>query len=205
MKKLLILLSFLLSLNTFSQNTEDEIGIWYTYAGSHKIKGKFSLKSVAWFQFKDYADQFQNNLFRLGGNYKIRPNMSVTLGYAYVGKAKGGEHRIYDELNYSHKLQSLKIKHRLRFEHRFPKHKDMIIRLRYRLVLSQHLYKRFSAYAFDEIAYNFQEGTKFAFNRASLGIAYKASDDIKLKLGYIGQSKPKNFKNVIELGMVISH
>ncbi len=205
MKRIAIILSILFSLNIYSQKTDKDLGSWYTYAGSHKINDKFSLKSVAWFQFKDVGNHLQNTLFRLGGNYKINKHFNTTLGYSYVGKSSGGEHRIYEDFNYSHKIESLKLSHRLRVEHRFPKHKDAINRLRYRILVPYHLYKNISAYAYDEVAIEFKEGNKFTFNRITIGISYKATDNIKLKVGYINELKPKKDKNVIELGLVISH
>ncbi len=213
MKKIILVIAILIGIQAYSQKAEDEFGAWYTYSGSHKIKGNFSLKSLAWFQFYDLGNEFKQGVFRLGGNYKITPNFNATLGYCFVTgdstfKIDGGkfdEHRVYEDFNYKHKVGSSKFIHRVRFEHRFRKNIDTKHRVRYLFKVVQPIYKKYSAYVYDEIFLNLQEGKMFGLNWASLGVSYKLSKVVNLKLGYVKALNSKANFDRVEVGFTISH
>ncbi len=214
MKKFVLIIAFLIGVQTYSQKAEDEFALWYTYAGSHKIKGNFSLKSLAWFQFYDFGSEIKQSIFRLGGNYKITPNFNATLGYCFVTgdksfKKNGGgfnEHRIYEDFNYKHKIGTSKFAHRIRFEHQFRENIDTKHRVRYKLQVSHKIYKKLSAYVYDEIFFNLKKGKKFGLNWATVGLKYKIYKGVNLQLGYIKalNSKGKDF-DIMQAGFTLSH
>ncbi len=216
LKKILFLLVATFSLpNVAQQNTSNdptkELGIWYMYNGSHQISKNFSLKSMAHFRFFDIADDMQQFIGRLGANYKLNKTISATLGYAFLNtdttfKNKGGdfnEHRIYEDLNIQHKVAALSLAHRFRAEQRFLEHTTGHF-IRYQLALSHPINKKWTAYLYDEVFFDF-EGEAFNQNWLGAGVKYKLSKTCKLQLGYMKVLNDFNASfDRIQLGIAIN-
>ncbi len=214
MKKTVIFLLFLVSINSYAQeNPEKELGVWYMYNGSHKVSDKFSLKTMAHFRFFEVGDDMQQFIGRLGGNYQFNKTVSATIGYAFLNtddldsyNVDGGddnEHRIYEDLNVKHKLSNLGIAHRLRAEQRFFESRTGHF-IRYQLGLSYPLSKKWSTYLYDEIFFDF-DGQSYNQNWFGTGLKYKLSDVVKLQVGYmnISNDASRSFDR-IQLGIAIS-
>ncbi|CAM1374191.1 DUF2490 domain-containing protein [Tenacibaculum xiamenense] len=211
MKKITLLIFAFISLNTFSQkNPENSLGVWYMYGGSFQLSENWKLKSLAHFRMFDLTNDLQQYLYRVGANYKINKTLSVTGGYAYLNTdatfdVDGGnadEHRLYEDFNIKHKVSKLGFDHRFRLEHRFFEH-DTQHWIRYQLGLSYPLTKTVSAFAFDEVFFNFQ-GETYAQNWIGGGVTYKASNSIKLKLGYMNISDKNISLDRIQLGIIFN-
>ncbi|MCH3883065.1 MULTISPECIES: DUF2490 domain-containing protein [Tenacibaculum] len=212
MKKALFILIILFSLNNFAQNNpEKELGVWYMYNGSHQVSNKFSLKTMAHFRFFEIGDDMQQFIGRLGANYKINNNMSATLGYSYLNTDgtfgfDGGninEHRIYEDFNLKHNINSLGFAHRLRAEQRFFNSETGHF-LRYQIALNYPLDNKWSTYLYNETFLDF-DGEAFNQNWLGAGLKYKLSKIVKLQAGYqrISVNNGGDF-NRIQLGIAIS-
>ena len=192
MKKIIVMLVCLLAINSYAQKKpEKELGVWYTYSGSHGLSEKFSLKTFAHFRFFDQVEDFQQLVTRLGLNYKINKTFNATLGYSYANTdgtfgLDGGEvaeHRIYEDFNIKHNIKKLKLTHRFRGEHRFFKDNTSHW-VRYELGLHYPLSEKWTGYIFNEMFLDF-EGEAYNQNWSGLGVKYKLSESVKLQAGYI--------------------
>ncbi|SEB75268.1 Protein of unknown function [Tenacibaculum sp. MAR_2009_124] len=210
-KKVIFLIFVCTSLNIFSQkNPEKSLGVWYMYGGSFQLSENWTIKSLAHFRMFDITNDLQQYLYRVGANYKINKTFSVTGGYAYLNTdttfdLDGGnadEHRLYEDFNIKHKISKLGLNHRFRLEHRFFE-KDTQHWIRYQLGLSYPITKTLSAFVFDEVFFNFQ-GETYAQNWIGGGITYKASNNIKLKVGYMNISDKNIGLDRVQLGVIFN-
>jgi hypothetical protein len=79
------------------------------------------------FQFRadDTVQRINQSLLRAGAQYFFKPNLNVTLGYAYVNTYSANvgdyfmEHRIWEQLIYNQSFGRTSMTHRLRLEQRF--------------------------------------------------------------------------------------
>jgi hypothetical protein len=53
------------------------------YNGSHKLIEKYSPQTMAHFRYYEIASNFQQEIYRLGVNYKFNPKINLTLGASY--------------------------------------------------------------------------------------------------------------------------
>jgi hypothetical protein len=53
------------------------------YNGSHKLTEKYSLQTMVNFRYYEIASIFQQEIYRLGVNYKFNPKINLTLGASY--------------------------------------------------------------------------------------------------------------------------
>lgn len=212
MKKIFLILIFLCSLKSIAQkNSQNELGAWYMYNGSHQVLDKFSLKTMAHFRFFEIGDDMQQFIGRLGGNYKINNNLSATLGYAYLNtdssfSLDGGnvnEHRIYEDFNIKHKANKLGFAHRFRAEQRFFNATTAHF-IRYQIGLSYPLSHNWSTYLYNEIFFDFDDEA-YNQNWLGAGFQYKISKATKLKIGYqkIGVNNGGSFDRLL-LGIAIN-
>ncbi|CAL2101411.1 conserved protein of unknown function [Tenacibaculum sp. 190130A14a] len=213
MKKLFLLTFILFSIQSYSQSTgEKELGVWYMYNGTHKLSDKFSLKTMAHFRFFEVGDDLQQFITRLGVNYKINKNLSVTIGHAFLNtdgtfNELGGdayENRTYEDFNVKHNISKLGFAHRLRAEQRFFESGTGHF-LRYQLGLSYPIDEKWSTYLYDEIFMDF-DGENFNQNWLGAGFKYKLSKTLKLQLGYmkITDAEDRSFDR-IQIGIALNH
>ena len=213
MKKFILLFIFLISITINSQTkAEKELGVWYMYNGTHKLSEKFSLKTMAHFRFFEVGDDLQQFISRLGVNYKINKNLSVTIGQAFLNTDQtydlnggdGYENRIYEDFNVKHSIAKLGLAHRLRAEQRFFESGTGHF-LRYQLGLSYPISEKWSTYLYDEIFMDF-DGENFNQNWLGAGFKYKVSKIVKLQLGYmnIRDANDSTFDR-IQIGVALNH
>jgi len=207
--KVLLFISFLSMAVFCQQSPEDELGVWFMFDGNHQLSEKWTIKTSTHFRFFDVLDDFQQYTLRLGGNYSVSDLFSFCGGYYYTNKdqtynIKGGEineHRVYEDFKLKHQLKALQFSHRFRFEHRF--FKDFTRhRFRYLLGLKHPIHKKWIGYAYEEFFFNFT-GKSYAENRIGLGVAYKLSDFVNIKAGYLHIAQTNSKFNRLQLGVVI--
>ena len=105
---------------------------WISYLGNHKLSNKFSLHTEYQWRRNEYFNNWQQSLTRVGIDYHVNPNLSVTTGYAWILTFPYGEqpilnefieHRIWQQLTLKNKVESkfriIDIQHRYRLEQRF--------------------------------------------------------------------------------------
>jgi long-subunit fatty acid transport protein len=217
MKKIfLLVLLCLICVKTIGQQVaENQLGTWYMYNGSHKLSKKYTLKTMAHLRYFELASEFQQEIYRLGINYTIRPKTDITLGVSYAtedlnynsASANLYESRFYEDLNLRSNLMKFTIKQRFRFEQRFI-HKNLNTDefqhwLRYDLNINYPLSDNWSAYLFNELFLNGNSAKLFAQNWSGTGFLYKWSEHLKLKMGYFQIKTPTAILKRIQLGLIL--
>ena len=193
---------------------ESQLGAWYMYNGSHKVSEKYSLQTMAHFRYFELTSEFQQEIYRLGVNYKFNPKTNLTLGISYatgdlaydIPSIHLYEWRLYEDFNVNSKWKKLRARHRFRLEHRFI-HRDLTDEtrnwFRYDLNANYPLSERWSVYAFNEIFLNF-EGDLFAQNWTGAGFLHKLNSNIKLKLGYFQIKQPNKTLKRVRFGILLN-
>jgi len=101
---------------------------WVTYLENHKLNDRFSLHTEYQWRRADGFNGWQQSLARIGVDYSILPNLSLTAGYGWIISYQYGdqpishqfnEHRIWQQLNAKTKFGRIELQHRYRFEQRF--------------------------------------------------------------------------------------
>ncbi len=213
MKKIIILFSLIiLGININAQESpENKLGAWYMFNGSHKLSDKFAIKSMAHFRYYEFASEFQQEIYRLGINYTFNPKINLTVGYSFVNtdtsyRIEEGyvdENRIYEDLNISGKFKTLKLKHRIRLEHRFL-NSSTSNWFRYDLNVNYPLSDEWSIYAFNEIFLNIDKSKRFVQNWTGTGALYKLNKNLKFKLGYLYIKLPDDGFHRMQIGVILN-
>jgi hypothetical protein len=129
MKNKLLTLAFIFS---FAQNLAAQMPAsvsnynnWFTYFAQYKFGPRWAMHLDAQFRADDQVQRINQSLLRAGAQYFFKPNLNVTLGYAYVNTYTANafdyftEHRIWEQLIYSQNFGKTNMTHRLRLEQRF--------------------------------------------------------------------------------------
>ncbi|WP_299051535.1 DUF2490 domain-containing protein [uncultured Polaribacter sp.] len=216
MKEFLLMLSLILFLQkTQAQNSsENKLGAWYMYNGTHKISDKYSLKSAIHFRYFELISEYQQEIYRLGLNYKINNTVNATFGTVYSitdtsykeNLPNLYEYRFYQDLNVKDKWYNFKVTHRVRLAQRFRRQNfknKTTHRIRYGLFLKHPISKKLTTYAFNEVFIKF--ATKaFGQNRTGIGLLQKTSDFITLKFGYMYTQFNSTQSNRLQLGLIVT-
>ena len=218
MKKILflLLLSFMYMKTQGQKSSENQLGTWYMYNGSHKISEKYALKTMAHFRYFELASAFQQEIYRLGINYTFTPSTNITFGVSYAtgdiaydtSSINLYESRFYEDLNLKSNWNKFTIKHRFRFEQRFI-HRDLNTNqfqnwLRYDLNINYPISNLWSAYLFNEIFLNLNSAQTFVQNWTGAGFLYKWNKNIKLKMGYFQIKSPTTVLKRVQLGIILN-
>lgn len=112
-----------------ADQADDNSNLWVNYAGAHSLgDGPWGLHLETQVRRSDLGGDCQQLLIRPGIIYNFSPSLSATLGYAFVKTYPYGdfpalddfpEHRIWEQVSYTHKFLNLEWQHRLRLEQRF--------------------------------------------------------------------------------------
>lgn len=131
---LTLLVFFLVLGNGFSQNNREteynSIG-WYAFFGNYKIDDKWSLHGEFQWRRVDWITNPQQNLYRVGVNYKIHPQVTFRVGYAFIDTFNYGdqplagngirfpEHRLYQMALINNPIGKVLLSHRFMLEQRW--------------------------------------------------------------------------------------
>lgn len=171
------------------------------------------------FNGKHYKSRQQQAYFQTGLNYKFRPNLNLSLGHIYqrnnpVDTDFVNEHRIFEQVTYSHSMDEKQFTHRFRFEQRFIDEREeheFKTRLRYQVGLNFPLQGRqldpgewyFNCY--NEFYFS-TSGDRYAFysdDWAYAGLGYQTLEWGKLEAGPLAQysviNEEKDFKSFYAL------
>ncbi len=211
LKKILLCFFVLSATLTKAQQSDQQLGAWYMYNGSHKIADKFAIKTMAHYRYYEVLGEFQQEIYRLGLNYTINPKINFTVGYSYVNtntefKVYSNileEHRFYEDLNLKGKLNNIKLRHRLRFEHRFFNSTSSHW-FRYDLNANYPITKSWSVYAFNELFLNIDKSKRFVQNWTGAGFLHQINQQLKLKLGYFYQKLPDKGFHRLQFGIILN-
>ena len=172
------------------------LGTWYMYDGTHRISNKLSIKTGSQFRFYETTTNFNILLIYTGLSYHFNSKTTATIGYGYldIDRHIGSTHethlfenRIYEQLNYKHKLDKLPIYHRLRFENRFLNFENanhIKHRFRYRIGTKLKLNSTFLINVNNEFFANLKDDV-FTENRLYSGLNILLTKSNTLQLGYM--------------------
>ena len=216
MQKIVFILSLVLFFNkTQAQDTaENKLGTWYMLNSSHKISEKYSVKTAAHFRYFELITAYQQEIYRLGVNYKINKRMDFTLGTVYsitdvsykANLPDLYEYRFYQDFNFKKKWSGFLVKQRVRLAQRFRRknfENRTTHRIRYGLFFSSPISQKLTTYGFNEIFIKF--ATKaFGQNRTGLGFLQKLSNQLKLKIGYMYTQFSTTKSHRLQLGFILN-
>ena len=201
--------TFILIFSVFLSNTitsqsspsEDNLGSWLMYFGTHHLNDKFSIHYETQLRTYETSCNFFQLLPRAGLNYKIDDNSMVTAGYALIPTSKGFgegwgndmviENRIWQQFILRNKVGNLSIRHRYRLEQRWIEKNDNTTyknRARYMLSLKIPLSKNkdFPLFlsVYDEIFLNLSDNP-FDQNRLFGAIGFQLNKNMNIQAGYL--------------------
>ena len=190
-----------ISNNVKGQNIEENLGSWWMYFGTHKFSEKYSLHYETQLRNYEIISNFYQLLPRVGLNYHIDKNTSITAGYAWIptqtsmGEGFDGdlvtENRIWQQFILKNKVGNINFRHRYRLEQRWiklgeeTKYKN---RARYMLSLRLPISKNEDSPLFislyDEIFLNISD-SPFDQNRLFAALGYQINKQMNFQLGYL--------------------
>ena len=197
---------------------QDEFGNWLMYFGTNRISDNWSIHSEV--QYRNHTIEpvnIEQLLLRTGMNYHLSNNAIITGGYAYVAShdfeseqkaPESREHRLFQQLILTNKVNRLKFEHRYRIEQRWV-NDDYRNRIRYRLMLFLPLNKTeitkgtFFLGLYDEIFLN-TEKVFFDRNRLYGALGYQFNTSTQIQLGYLRQRVNDFGKNYLQVGLVFN-
>ncbi len=195
MKKVLYALLFLL-LSSGVKGQENGPGNWLVYIGSKQLNSKWNLHHEVQYRNYNIIGDLEQLLIRTGLGYNIGSRSNLLLGYGYINSENFSgngddqitveEHRVFQQLITKHRIGSVDLQHRYRFEQRFIE-SDFKTRFRYFLGINIPLKNsKYYMSAYNEI---FLNGTSNVFDRNRIygGLGYKLSKGVKMEVGYMSQ------------------
>jgi len=220
----ILFLLFLFVLPVQAQNNTDQLGAWYMYFYTTKLKdSQFGIQGDIQYRNWNTIGDLEQLLLRSGLTYKpTNTDVTLTLGAAHVITGVVGESnqttsetRIYQEALLPQKIgKRLYFNHRFRYEQRFVENQDFRTRFRYNLFLNIPINKTtLSKNAIYIALYNeiFINGEKnignnrtvnvFDRNRFYTGLGYGLTDKLRLQLGFMNQSTEIAGKDQIQLSL----
>ncbi|MFM7300673.1 MAG: DUF2490 domain-containing protein, partial [Crocinitomicaceae bacterium] len=79
MKKIVFVFLIVIGTNSFAQKIfSDQQHAWLTYLGNHKLTKKVGLHTEYQWRREDWFQNWQQSLLRIGIDYNINPNLSLT-------------------------------------------------------------------------------------------------------------------------------
>ena len=223
MKFKIIAIALLFSCNSlFSQ--EDQLGSWYMYFYSAKLKeSKFGLQGDVQYRNNNIVGDLEQLLLRSGLTYNPRnTNVTLTLGIANITTGVFGdsnettnENRIYQEVLIPQKIgERIYLSHRFRYEQRFVENQDFRTRYRYNIFMNIPINKKkltknaiYIAF-YNELFLNGQKNignnrrvNVFDRNRFYMGLGYAFTDKLRVQTGYMNQSLENFTKNQLQFSI----
>ena len=209
-----------ISNNIKGQNIEENLGSWWMYFGTHKFSEKYSLHYETQLRNYEIVSNFNQLLPRVGLNYHIDKNTSITAGYAWIptqtsiGEGFDGdlvtENRIWQQFILKNKVGNINFRHRYRLEQRWiklgeeTKYKN---RARYMLSLRLPISKNEDSPLFislyDEIFLNISD-TPFDQNRLFAALGYQINKQMNFQLGYLRHRSGGLDLNRIQLAVFLN-
>lgn len=216
MKKTLLLLGLSLVIYKAQAqiSSEDKLGTWYMYNGSHKLSEKFTLKTSFHVRYYEFITEYQQEIYRVGVNYAFNKKINLTLGSVYSIKDVSYkenlpdlyEYRFYQDVNMKDNWGIFKVKHRIRLAQRFRTQNftnKTTHRIRYGLFLKYPLSKKITTYCFNEIFIKFAKKS-FGENRTGFGFLQKMSEQLQIKLGYMYTQFNNTKSHRLQLGVILN-
>jgi hypothetical protein len=206
MKNVFLIATLLLNITLNAQKLiDDQLHGWVVYQGNHKLNSKFDLHTEYQWRRADGFNDWQQSLARVGLDYKLNPNCTISGGYGWIISYPYGsqpiasqtnENRLWQQVNLKAQYGAIQIQHRYRLEQRFI---DTIFRqrIRYRaqcIIPLQKTYLEQGKGLFmnvnDEVFLGFGKGIGKNIldqNRFIAAVGYKFSPKMNIQMGYLNQ------------------
>jgi hypothetical protein len=209
-----------ISNNIKGQNPEENLGNWFMYFGTHKLSEKYSLHYETQLRNYELVSNFNQLLPRVGLNYHIDKNTSLTAGYAFIptqnvfdqgwGEEMVTENRIWEQFILKNVVNRVKIRHRYRLEQRWVKLGEETTyknRARYMLSVKLPISKNEDSPLFislyDEIFLNISDNP-FDQNRLFAALGYQFNKQMNFQVGYL-RHRSENLKlNRLQLAVFLN-
>ena len=210
-----------ISNNVKGQNqTENELGNWLMYFGTHKISEKYSLHYETQLRNYEIISNFNQLLPRVGLNYHIDESSIVTAGYAFIptqnefdkgwGEEMITENRIWEQFILRNSINRIKIRHRYRLEQRWVKAGDITTyknRARYmfsvKLPISKNEESPLFISLYDEIFLNISDNP-FDQNRLFAALGFQVNKQMNIQLGYLRHRAGSLDLNRLQLALFLN-
>ncbi|MGK2860539.1 MAG: DUF2490 domain-containing protein [Chitinophagaceae bacterium] len=217
MKKIFLTIGLIYSCS-FLTNAQSQFSGWLASFNTFKTGKKTSIHADIQWRSSDELKHTQTLLLRSGLNFHVSKKITTTAGYAFIHNRRvingisgyAPEHRIWEQLVFSHKLKNIFVSHRFRLEQRFISKSSIInnelkndgsfyaSRFRYfiRNVLPLQKQEKFTRGFFaalqNEVFLNMGNTANvnrkiFDQNRAYLAIGYRVNKFVDLETGYLNQ------------------
>ena len=196
-----------LSLTSFfaQKQIDEQLHGWVVYQGNHKLNSHFDLHTEYQWRRADGFNDWQQSLTRIGLDYKLNPNCTISGGYAWIVSypygaqpiaSKTNENRLWQQVVFKQTIGELQFQHRYRLEQRWI---DTLFRqrIRYRaqciIPLQKHYIgqgKGLFLNVNDEVFLGFGKGIGKNIldqNRLILALGYKFSPNLNIQMGYMNQ------------------
>ena len=203
-----------ISNNVKGQKIEENLGSWFMYFGTHKLSEKYSLHYETQLRNYKIVSNFNQLLPRVGLNYHIDKNTSLTAGYAFIPTQNIfdlgwdeqiiTENRIWEQFILKNVINRVKIRHRYRLEQRWIKKVDVVQisnntsfsefstsyknRARYMLSVKFPISKNEESPLFvslyDEMFLNISD-SPFDQNRLFAALGYQINKQMNFQVGYL--------------------
>ena len=209
-----------ISNNIKGQNSEENLGNWFMYFGTHKLSEKYSLHYETQLRNYELVSNFNQLLPRVGLNYHIDKNTSLTAGYAFIptqnvfdqgwGEEMVAENRIWEQFILKNVVNRMKIRHRYRLEQRWVKLGEETTyknRARYMLSVKLPISKNEDSPLFislyDEIFLNISDNP-FDQNRLFAALGHQFNKQMNFQVGYL-RHRSENLKlNRLQLAVFLN-
>ena len=209
-----------ISNNIKGQNPDENLGNWFMYFGTHKLSEKYSLHYETQLRNYELVSNFNQLLPRVGLNYHIDKNTSLTAGYAFIptqnvfdqgwGEEMVTENRIWEQFILKNVVNRVKIRHRYRLEQRWVKLGEETTyknRARYMLSVKLPISKNEDSPLFislyDEIFLNISDNP-FDQNRLFAALGYQFNKQMNFQVGYL-RHRSENLKlNRLQLAVFLN-
>ena len=187
-------------ISNFVSAQKNSLGSWNIVNLKYTVNEKWSFFAEAQIRSLSFYNQFHYHEYKAGVNYKLYPNVLLTLAAGdYDTYKEGGnfkspknndEFRIWPQITLTQSIKRFKIDQRYRAEFRFTTN-GYRNRYRYRAGISYAFgknkdYKPFLLNASNEIFFTGKE-PYFERNRLLVSIGYKLSKQIAVQMGYLHQ------------------
>lgn len=189
-----------------SQKTiDDQFHTWSVYQGNHHLSDKWDFHTEYQFRRADGFAAWQQSLARIGLDYKLNPEVTISGGYGWIISYPYGaqpianqtnENRLWQQVILKQAVGNLQVQHRYRLEQRWID-TQFRQRIRYRAQVLLPLQKSFVAQkkglflnVNDEVFIGFGQGIGKNIldqNRFISAVGYQFNKDFSIQMGYLNQ------------------
>jgi hypothetical protein len=218
MKKLIILGLLSISVSSFAQLSSLNTNSWAHLMSTFSVSPKSSVSFETAYRMANFTEDFQQFFVRPSYDYKLKRNLTASIGYTYVltgvygnpalNKTNMPENHVWIQGNLQNKIGKVSVNNRLRNENRFvglatAVGEDFEIndyayrnRMRYMLMASLPLIKlsdtqSLNGFVANEIFLNVGKNagaTLLNQNRAMAGLGYRLNPAHQIQVAYIFQN-----------------